>query len=142
MSRSNAILFFIGLFLSLNSSAQFKSGNELKSNLDDANSYVTGVGFGYIIGVADTIGALGYVCLPSGETGVRAGQIKDVVHKYLRTKPEILHKSAADLVYFSLKEIWPCKKASSGNSSIDQTPREKPQAKPKPIPKKEDTSPF
>ncbi|MCX7178658.1 MAG: Rap1a/Tai family immunity protein [Proteobacteria bacterium] len=140
MFRLKYFLTLLTLLLSLNATAQFKSGNDLKRDLEDSG-FSAGFGFGFVIGVVDVSSILNYICLPSGESGVRAGQVKEVVLKYLRAHPETLHRSAADLVYLSVLEVWPCPKkidSSSGSS----TPTPMPKSRPKVKPKEQDASPF
>lgn len=89
---------------------EFKSGNEIKIGLEgwvDKNSteYVRdGVAFGYVIGVHD---ALSGVAVCSGEN-VTQGQVINVVLKFMRQNPEILDRSADQVVAAALKAVWPC----------------------------------
>jgi hypothetical protein len=66
---------------------------------------------GYVLGVSDTLadlttmGALpGSPCLP---TGVTAGQMSDVVVKYLAENPKNRSFSSASLVIGALTTAWP-----------------------------------
>jgi ABC-type proline/glycine betaine transport system substrate-binding protein len=89
---------------------EFKSGNEIKVGLEgwvDKNSteYVRdGVAFGYVLGVHDTL-AGSVIC--SGDN-VTQGQVIDVVLKFMRQNPEILDRSADQVVAAALKSAWPC----------------------------------
>jgi hypothetical protein len=145
MNKQNILVAAVLLLASLNIHASFISGNELKKDLEDDSGYSKGYGFGFVIGVTDAIGILNYVCLPSGQSGVRAGQIREVVLKYLRANPEMLHKPGADLVYLALVDVWPCKKSSDSTPPSSPSPSVSPnppqQQKPKPKPK-EESSPF
>ena len=125
------LFVLVVLLCSWQAHAGFFSGNDIKKELDNNNSF----GFGYVIGAADAMGGQ-YICLPGGESGVRAGQIRDVVHKYLRENPTILHEAADLLVLKALVGTWPCKKKST---EPETTPP--PQRRPPPKPK-EESSPF
>lgn len=124
--------FLLTMLFSLNAAGGFNTGNELKKDLDDP-VYGAQYGFGYIVGVTDVLLNIGYICLPSGESGVRAGQIKDVVKKYLSENPEKLHMKAERLVYSALSVNWTCPKQAQPSASG---------SKPKSKPKDKDTSPF
>ena len=72
--------------------------------------------FGYVMGISDLhddIVASGVLtrmyCMPSGETGVRVGQLVLVVEKYLHEHPEELHTAASALVMTAFAEAFPCK---------------------------------
>jgi hypothetical protein len=89
---------------------EFKSGNEIKAGLEgwvdkDSTEYVRdGVAFGYVIGVHDALsGAL--VC--KGDD-VTQRQVIDVVLKYMRQNPEVLDRSADQVVAAALTAVWPC----------------------------------
>jgi hypothetical protein len=62
---------------------------------------------GYVLGVADTLGATGNACIPPGIT---EDQTKDLVIKYLRDHPESRHLGAASQIGISLMATFPCKK--------------------------------
>ena len=71
----------------------------------------------YIIGVIDGMTVIAAAhkvnrlfCPPRGVT---AGQMTDVVNKYLSSKPEIRHLAASDLVFGALYEVFPCKELQS-----------------------------
>jgi hypothetical protein len=89
---------------------EFKSGNEIKAGLEgwvDKNSteYVRdGVAFGYVIGVHDALSG-SVIC--SGDN-VTQGQVINVVLKYMRQNPEVLDRSADQVVAAALKAVWPC----------------------------------
>jgi hypothetical protein len=71
---------------------------------------------GFVQGVAETLVAtkqLGQSTAPVpcyGEGSVTAGQLKDVVTKYLAGHPEVRHYDAASLVMRALVEAFPCKR--------------------------------
>lgn len=92
------------------SSAQSDRGNDLLQRLDafaaQKGGFSGGAGAGYVVGVADTLTAIGTVCLPGG---VSNGQVTAVVHKYLRDNPAVLHQNAVVLVARALMDSFPCK---------------------------------
>lgn len=72
--------------------------------------YISNTGWclGYISGAASTMTLYGHVCIPKGVTW---GQVKGVVVKYLRDRPQARHLPAAALVGAAIQEAgWSCKK--------------------------------
>jgi Rap1a immunity proteins len=67
-----------------------------------------GAGFGFFMGVADALDGSSF-CLASGNTGLTAEQVIDLVKLYLRAHPETRHYGAASQVENALKEKFPCK---------------------------------
>ncbi|MFL5007489.1 MAG: Rap1a/Tai family immunity protein [Microvirga sp.] len=91
----------------------FVSGNELHSMCSEAASTNRGVadrtvGLGYVAGVFDYYKMIGgkTVCLPEHAT---AGQVRDVVCRYVREHPEERHETAAWSVRTALEEAFPCR---------------------------------
>lgn len=141
--------FFLMVFSSLvsaNAHAGYKSGNDIKPGLETSegggSDYLATWSFGYVIGVADTLQSVNYVCIPGGPNGVRAGQLSSVVLKHLRNNPENLHNSAEVLIYQALVKQWPCKNAAQSNDGEAGAPVPKSSPKPKPKPKPIQESPF
>lgn len=99
-------------------SGTFNTGNTLLRHCQ-GNGVDQDYCIGYIVGVVDLIGALQgssdkdganfwkyhAVCLPSH---VEAGQIKDVVVKYLVEHPEHRDQPAAQLIIITLIATWGC----------------------------------
>mgnify|MGYP001240467614 CR=1 FL=1 len=95
--------------------AGFKDGNRLLSDCDAGDSSRTdnlswGACMGYILGAADALGfwsaiASGTSCLPPTS---QAGQVKDIVVKYLRDNPAKRHFEAHILIYGALKDAFGC----------------------------------
>lgn len=59
----------------------------------------------YIAGIADLFQLTKVACIPSN---VVAGQVEDVVVKYLREHPESRHYSAASEAGLALRAAFPC----------------------------------
>lgn len=94
------------------------TGFDLKQRLgllytatDLTDRFVAVRAVGYVDGVADAAGRLGFVCYP---TGVDDGQIREVVANYLRDHPERLHDPAGTLVLNSLFEAYACRRSAEG----------------------------
>jgi hypothetical protein len=96
------------LGLSAVSSAQDNThdGNELLHHLEQPGSYNEAFAFGYVIGVENYLHADKLICTPEG---VRFGQMRDVVIKYLRDNPAQRHQSRFVLVLDALQAAFPCK---------------------------------
>jgi hypothetical protein len=60
---------------------------------------------GYVDGIADAAVAMGYACYPAG---IAPAQIREIVMKYLRDRPERLNDPAPLLVLNGLFEAFPC----------------------------------
>lgn len=140
MKYASLICLLLGLFLSPPAFSQFLSGNGLKEKLTkEAGTFDWGVGLGFLMGVSDTAQGVLF-CLPSGSSGVTAGQLNEVVQKYFRQNPEQLHLAAEVLVTRAFKNNWPCqRKADSSGGNV--VPPSQPATKPRPKPKDE-SSPF
>ena len=90
--------------------AEFKDGNDLLTDLDSVHTVNQAVALGYVMGVADF--GMGVIhCAPAN---VKAGQLKDMVHNYLRNTPAERHLSADSIINKILKATWPCQR-SRGN---------------------------
>jgi hypothetical protein len=88
----------------------FKTGNDLLQYCEDASQPVCTA---YIMGVVDSISvyqqvtsAPKFACVP---THVTAGQVRDIVVRYLKAHPQDRHLTASGEVIMALKEVWPCK---------------------------------
>ena len=96
----------------------FYDGNELKVGLELFRSMASqrlkltehiegGKALGYVLGVADSASWESVACAPANVT---AGQLADVVLKYLQDHPEERHKAAVGLVATALINAFPCPK--------------------------------
>ena len=84
--------------------AEFKTGNELLSNMNSDNVVENMVALGYVMGVADATRGTGN-CGPETAT---AGQMRDLVKNYLIANPQFRHYSADVIVMAILGKTWPC----------------------------------
>jgi len=93
------------LFVPAMANAEFLSGNDL---LRDMNSKGLDqmLAIGYVLGVADVY-VRNLICLPEN---IKAGQLHDVIKRFLEENPAIRHYSADSLILFRLEELWPCAK--------------------------------
>lgn len=86
-------------------SAEFFTGNDLLRDMkSDAMDQMHALG--YVLGVVD-VHTRNTICLPDG---VKAGQVQDVVKKFLEENPTIRHYSGDSLIQYRLEQVWPCKK--------------------------------
>jgi hypothetical protein len=102
-----AILIFAAL-AALPVHAEFKDGNKLYAELQGSNMEKM-VALGYITGVADSLNGIS-TCPPSNVT---AGQLNDMVLKYLENYPQTRNFTGDALVQRVMSTVWPCKKGSS-----------------------------
>lgn len=94
--------------------AGFIDGNNLyqagleyyKNNIGErCNWFQNGFYEGYVDGVFDAYNGI-LICSPNN---IKAGQVFDIVFKYLQNHPENRNLSANYLVLKALQEVWPCK---------------------------------
>lgn len=81
----------------------FMTSNDLK-NFCNGNDFQQGICFGFIVGVND-LGVNTSFCTP---TNVTAGQLRDIVIKFLNDNPAELHKPAVANAMFALRNVFPC----------------------------------
>jgi len=79
------------------------TGNTIATICARTSGYEYGVCLGFINGVA---ALQKKACIPEG---VKFGQLKDVVLKYLSENPELRHKPAQNLITSALAQVWVCK---------------------------------
>src|SRR5690348_4561154 len=98
MTRYCAFLIYGLIAVSPQAWAEFQSGNQLKAGLEHfekGDGTVDGTyAAGYVIGVFDQLSSV-RVCSPRSVT---AGQVTDVVLKFMRQHPELLHFSGDSVV--------------------------------------------
>jgi hypothetical protein len=106
MKRFLAFLLAVGptqAFAAEDTVSYFKDGNALLSDCESNDAFSAGACLGYVTGAHDGLGPR-LVLVPENAT---AGQIKDVVVKYLRDNPESRNLPAGVLVMLALVKAWP-----------------------------------
>ena len=106
------LLISLALVCSTANASVYETGNTLLRDLENTDfgkMYV----LGYVVGAADAYGG-NALCIPSTVT---KGQLLDVVHQFLRAKPQHRDLPADVLVLLSLSEHWACPKNSKRKSS-------------------------
>lgn len=103
-----AKLTFLAVLLSCSAHASFKDGNKLYAQMQGTTVEQLNA-VGYITGVADVLDGVS-VCAP---TNVTAGQLSDMVKKYLESYPQVRNFTADILIQRVLSTAWPCKKGSA-----------------------------
>ena len=94
------------LFVPTMAQAEFWTGNNLYNKLEDQDTIHKVQGIGYIMGVYDVY--VNVTFCPPSEVGITVGQIKDMVHAWLRANPNQRHRNAEALVNEAFKQAWPC----------------------------------
>jgi hypothetical protein len=91
----------------------YENGNELYASCTSQKIDERGICLGYVIGTVDTylalqeVGKVGKaICIPKG---VLAGELRDVVAKYLADTPGERHFDAESLVWVAVFHAFPCK---------------------------------
>jgi hypothetical protein len=96
-------VFLAALFASTAVRAEFWSGNKLLAEMQgDAPSRM--LALGYVMGVHDAHEHVNH-CSPST---VNAGQVRDVVLRFLEQAPEVRHRTADVIIREILRATWPC----------------------------------
>lgn len=106
-------LFGVGAILLLSihpAYAGFQTGNDLLRWCTNTDNFSEGECGGYIIGVADAqeffrAANKSASCVPAD---VEAGQLRDVVVKYLQDNPNVRNLGASVLVMAAIVNAWPC----------------------------------
>lgn len=111
MRQLGAVALFVafGAGVPASGGAYFYSGNDLKEYFDSKDDFRNGVAAGFVLGVADTYQG-SVTCMPGGESGVRSGQVIDVIKRYLDQNPEVRTQAAHIIVATALQNVWPCQK--------------------------------
>lgn len=86
--------------------ADFYTGNKLKSLCNSQNYVESSVCIGYTVGITDSFS--GYLFCPPAE--VTAGQLVEMVKKYMNENPAKLHEPSSSIVVDAIKKDFPCKK--------------------------------
>lgn len=103
----------LALVAAASANAGFMTGNDLLKRITDAESPVhRSIVLGYIMGVSDIGHGIEH-CAPATVT---AGQLRDLVHKWLRENPADRHHNGADIVTHILQEAYPCNTRRNGRS--------------------------
>jgi hypothetical protein len=88
-----------------------EDGNWLLRGIESTEKWDKAYTFGFIIG-ATVAFELADPPLFEIPEGVRQGQVRDVVKRYLETHPEKRHESARMQIRNALMNAWPAKKAA------------------------------
>lgn len=100
-----AALATLALALATSANAAFMTGNDLLRRIaDPENAVHRSIVLGYIMAVSDVGHGIDH-CAPAAVT---AGQLRDLVHKWLRENPADRHHSGADIIMHVLQEAYPC----------------------------------
>ena len=92
--------------------ADFDNGNELYSKMTDAASSRQMYALGFVIGVHEMLeGDL--VC---ASDNVTAGQLRDIVKKYLEDNPSTRNRPAVILAGIAMAQAFPCAKQKGKRS--------------------------
>jgi hypothetical protein len=88
------------------------TGSDLRRALNEPAGLRSGVAFGYIQGVVNSMEVLypnqSLSCSPDGMT---VGQMVDVVKRYLHNHPQTGHEPAVIVIATAAREAFPCEKA-------------------------------
>ena len=100
------LLVFLSILNFDTARAELITGNELFRWWSDKDHRYEGLCLGYILGIHETNTAQSGACVPS--SGVSRREIRDIVIRYLTTRPENRHLYAATLVLDAMRQAFPC----------------------------------
>lgn len=104
-------LILASVLVSCSVHAEFKDGNKLLAELSgNTSDYIHGIG--YVMGVYDTTQGITH-CPPANVT---AGQVTDMVKRYMEVNPDIRHNTADRIIGVVLRRSWPCANNSGGRT--------------------------
>ena len=98
-------LLMAALLVSNVANASFITGNMLLEKMNSQDSVEKAFVLGYVAGVFDTLDELIHCNAPPSVT---AGQVRDIIKKYIESNPVTRNKSADLLIGAALGQIWPC----------------------------------
>ncbi len=96
-------------FVAGSAHAEFWDGNELFAKMNGSGMEQI-MALGYVMGVFDSQRS-STVC-PPVNSGITAGQMRDVVKNYLDRNPQHRHHTGDLLTVVALSSVWPCKKGN------------------------------
>jgi len=103
-------LIAIALMVPAMAYAEFRTGNQLLTEIQSDSVVERMVSLGYIMAVTDTLRLINH-CPPNNVT---AGQLQDMVKNYLTNNPQTRHQPADTLVLTVLRQAWPCANNKGG----------------------------
>jgi hypothetical protein len=93
---------------------EWQTGNTLMRNCQSSQPAPYGVCLGYIEGIAGVLGLNPVnefqACIP---TGVEAGQLQEVVVRFIARDPTTRHMAATGIVAAAFAAAWPCPKSNT-----------------------------
>ncbi len=89
--------------------AEFWNGNDLLEKMTGTNMEQI-MALGYVMGVFDSQRS-STICPPTN-SGITAGQMRDVVKNYLERNPQHRHHTGDLVTVVALATVWPCKKGN------------------------------
>jgi len=99
---------------SITAHAEFWSGNDLLTKMQNPPGMETVQALGYVMGVFDATRGVDH-CPPDNIT---AGQVRDMVRNHLEASPAVRHFTGDTQVRYVLGRAWPCPKKNNGGSGV------------------------
>ena len=100
------------LFVPAMAHAEFWTGNDLHNRLSSSDSMERIHALGYIMGVYDA--GVNAIFCPPNQSGISAGQIRDMTFAYLSQNPSVRHRTADAIIFEMFKQVWPCANRGRG----------------------------
>jgi len=104
-------LALVAAMLATSAHAEFWDGNKLYEKMR-GETLEQMQALGYVMGVSD-VGQGSNHCPTANVT---AGQMEDVVRRYLFNNPSVRHYTADSLILRALKLVFPCQQSGGGKS--------------------------
>ena len=102
------------LFVPAMARAEFWTGNNLHDRLTSSDVSERIQALGYVMGVFDVY--VNVTFCPGNQTGITAGQIRDMAAAWLAANPTQRNRNAEALVNEAFKQAWPCRNRNNNNN--------------------------
>jgi len=104
------------LFVPAMARAEFWTGNNLHDRLTSSEVSERIQALGYVMGVFDVY--VNVTFCPGNQTGITAGQIRDMAAAWLAANPTQRNRNAEALVNEAFKQAWPCKNRNNNGTRL------------------------
>ena len=102
------------LFVPVMARAEFWTGNNLYDRITSSEVSERIQALGYVMGVFDVY--VNITFCPGSQSGITAGQIRDMAAAWLAANPTQRNRNAEALLNEIFKQAWPCKNRNNNNN--------------------------
>ena len=102
------------MFVPAMARAEFWTGNNLYDRITSSEVSERIQALGYVMGVFDVY--VNITFCPGSQSGITAGQIRDMAAAWLAANPTQRNRNAEALLNEIFKQAWPCKNRNNNNN--------------------------